>query len=52
MREDGTTVLAYNQDTVDKMDPDNMFDSHQRQYERNRNAWLGTGTYGKSKRTL
>ena len=27
MREDGTTVLAYNQDTVDKMDPDNMFDS-------------------------
>ncbi|MFR5336337.1 MAG: mannonate dehydratase, partial [Blautia producta] len=27
VREDGTTVLAYNQDTVDKMDPDNMFDS-------------------------
>lgn len=27
VREDGTTVLAYNQDTVDAMDPDNMFDS-------------------------
>ena len=26
-REDGTTVLAYNQDTIDQMDPEKMFDS-------------------------
>ena len=27
MRDDGTTVLAYSQDTIDSMDPENMFDS-------------------------
>ena len=27
MREDGTTVLAYNQDAIDKMDPEKMFDA-------------------------
>ena len=27
MREDGTTVLAYNQDVIDSMDPEKMFDA-------------------------
>lgn len=27
VREDGSTVLSYNQELVDKIDPDNMFDS-------------------------
>lgn len=27
MRDDGSTVLAYNQDTIDSMDPEKMFDS-------------------------
>ena len=27
MRDDGSTVLAYNQDVIDSMDPENMFDT-------------------------
>mgnify|MGYP000273137257 CR=1 FL=1 len=52
MREDGTTVLAYNQDVIDSMDPEKNVRRYQKQYERNCNAGLGTGTYGKSKRAV
>ena len=27
VREDGSTVMAYNQDAIDKMDPEKMFDA-------------------------
>ena len=47
-RPDGSTVLAYNQEAIDALDPEKMFDSISGDIQRNCYAGLGAGAYGKN----
>ena len=49
LRPDGSTVLAYTQEAVDRLDPETMFSSIAGGYERHGPAGLGAGAHGPGK---
>lgn len=48
VREDGSTVMAYNQDAIDKMDPEKMFDAIKDDMNGTVMPGLGAGANGKN----